>query len=158
MGGYMDKHDWEFAARRQKNRADEAERRLEDCQHGINLLINGSMEWFLVQKTPNGAEHRFGIGVVKNATTTDPLVPAIKKRQTENRPVVSWLTCWDAGDGRVARYVSAYSIDGLKRMPAQWAEEDAENKDHLVDLLRQAAELVDGALHEYLKRRKIPDA
>src|SRR5262249_61210034 len=111
-----------------------------------------------VKNAANGAEQRFDIGVEKKPPINDPLVAAIKKRQTENRPVVSWLTCWDAGDGRVARYVSAYSIDGLKRMPAQWAEEDAENKDHLVDLLRQAAELVDGALHEYLKRRKIPDA
>ena len=126
----MNARNWELAARNQHVRARRAERQYEDSQHAINLLINGSVEWFLTRKEPDGKEHRFGIGVVKNQPVNDLFdLIGTKGKDTEDRAIVLFLTCHKLENGRVGKYMSTFSIDNFKRFPKELEEEHVEGLD-----------------------------
>ena len=101
------------AAQVQFVRAEKAERKAEDTQLVLNLLLNSGFERFHVALTSDGAVHSFELGIVKDLPEPAGIdLPSIPRR-ARSRRIVLWKTTFPQGH----LHASAFRKSEFRSLP-----------------------------------------
>lgn len=150
----ISKRDLETAALNWKVRAENAQKRVEELEHGFNLLVNDSVEWFAHHQTHDGAQHDFGIAVAFEVPINDPLSRIVRGADVENLPLIFWRTTWPEGH----RFMTVNSPQGFVALKKVVLEpgDDAQPSEELAGLIQTVADGWEEAQRCYVANRKPP--
>jgi hypothetical protein len=138
----------EIAALTWKVRAENSERRGEELEHALNLLINNSVDWFARFETLDEACHEFGIGVARSVPIEDPIRRAVQSSEVEDIALIFWRTTWPQGH----KYISVRTPDGWARYrnALDTADPKPESTDQMSDMIGRALSEWKQAFERYM--------